>query len=195
MRNKVLLIFILAVLVSFTRAQRPKDLRISGITEVSHFSNGSLTSYGILVEYFLNKNFSMNYQYTFGTNQFGNFYAHFPGTVSWLVEAAKHNEDDYSTSVNDAWEVVLIATFAIPEGVCFHTYPRKWLEVAPFINPFSADYNILDNEHSTITASLGIRSHIKLTSHLSIVPHFGLKYIYKNNQTGTIYGIGLGWLF
>jgi len=195
MRNKVLLIFILVVFTTCydSKAQRSDDLRITGLTEVSHFGNGSLTSYGVLVEYFVNRSFSLNYQYSFGTNQFGRFYSHYPGTVSWLVNYFEDYE--FVLHGDHVWEAILIATFAIPEGVSFHTYPRKWLEIAPFINPFSADYNILDNDCSTITASLGIRTHLKLTTNLSIVPHFGLKYIYRNNQTGTIYGIGLGWLF
>ena len=195
--KKSILIFLFILLAVYTdiNAQRPKDLRISGIGEISHFANGNLSSYGILAEYFINKSFSLNYQYTFGTNQYGRSYAHYPGTVSWLVEAIKYNDDDYSASGTDAWEVILVATFGIPEGISFHTYPRDWLEIAPFINPFSADYNILDNQHSTITASIGIRAHVKLTHNLSLVPHFGLKHIYKNAQTGNFYGFGIGWLF
>ena len=196
MRKSIFIFLFILAVIADNNAQRPNDLRISGIGEVSHFANGSLSSYGILTEFFINNSFSLNYQYTFGTNQFGHFYAHYPGTVSWIVNYLEYFGDATNTfNESDAWMIILAGTFGIPEGISFHTYPREWLEIAPFINPFSADYNILDNQHSTITASIGIRAHVKLTHNLSLVPHFGLKHIYKNAQTGNFYGFGIGWLF
>ena len=197
MRNRVFVILVVVSLLAInSKAQQPNDdLRITGLTEISNFNNGTLTSYGVLVEYFLSKSFSINYQYSFGTNQFGNAYSHYPGTVSWAVDYSGYYTEGDMLSSGNLGDLIFIASFVIPEGISFHTYPRTWLEIAPFINPFSADYNILNNDHSTITASLGIRTHIKFTHHLSIVPHFGLKHIYTSNQNGILYGLGIGWLF
>ena len=195
MKN-IILLLILLFSMSLTRAQRVEDdLRITGLTEISNFSNGTLNSYGVLIEYFLSKSFSLNYQYSFGTNQFGNAYSHYPGTVSWAVDYSGYYTEGDMLSSGNLGDLVFIASFVIPEGISFHTYPRPWLEIAPFINPFTADYNILDNDRSTITTSLGIRTHIKLGKHLSIAPHFGLKHIYTSNQNGILYGLGIGWLF
>jgi len=196
MKTKALL-FILLILFSINiKAQRSGDLRIVWIAEVSHFNNGTLTSYGVFAELFISRSFSLNYQYTIGTNQYGNFYSHYPGTVSWLVESVKYYNFEYASYESpNFWIYILATTAIIPEGISFHTYPRQWLEIAPFFNPFSADYNILDNNHSTITASVGIRAHAKLGRHFSVVPHFGLKHIYKTSENGNFYGLGFGWLF
>ncbi len=196
MRTKAFLILVLILLNINIKAQRSGDLRIVGFAEVSHFNTGTLTSYGVFGEVFISRSFSLNYQYTFGTNQYGNFYSHYPGAVSWFVESVKYYDLEYATSEStDFWIYVLAATALVPEGISFHAYPRKWLEIAPFLNPFSTDYNILDNNHSTITASLGIRAHAKLGRHFSVVPHFGLKHIYKTSDNGNFYGLGIGWLF
>ncbi len=177
-------------------SQREGNFRVSTMSEISFFNFGTLTSYGVSVEYFLHKNFSLNYQYTLGVNQSNNTYIHFPGAVAGFVEMLRTDSYYYTTTTDeDGWEYLLLITFVIPEGVSFHTYPRKWLELAPFINPFAADYNILENKRSTITLSVGMKAHIKPTQSFSISPHFGLKHIYRNGQVGNFFGISMGWLF
>jgi hypothetical protein len=177
-------------------SQKEGKYRISGLAEITFLKNKTLTSYGVSVEYFIHKNFSLNYQYSFGINQNHNSYMHYPGTVAGLVEMFRSNSY-YITSGSDEEGLMylLFLTVVIPEGVSFHTYPRKWLEIAPFINPFAADFNILDNRRSTLTLSLGLRLHLKPVSNVSISPHFGLKHIYKNGNVGNFFGISMGILF
>ncbi len=189
-------IFILLNFSVFAFSQEAKNFRVSAVSEISNFNNGSLTSYGINVEYFVHHNFSLNYHYSLGINQFHNTYLHYPGGVAGLVELFR--TDSYylnNTSGSDGWGYVILLAFILPEGVGFHTYPREWLELEPYINPFSTDFNILDNKRSTITLSFGLKAHIKPVYNLSIAPHFGLKHIYKNAQVGTIFGISVGYLF
>lgn len=177
-------------------SQKAKNLRVSATSEFSFFNNGTLTSYGLSAEYFIHKNFSLNYQYTFGTNQMNNTYMHYPGSIAGLVEMFRTDSYYiYSNSNDEGWAYLLFLTCIIPEGVSFHTYPRSWLELAPFVNPFSADFNILDNRRSTITLSLGMKIHIKPVSNFSLSPHFGLKHIYKTGNVGTIFGFSFGLLF
>lgn len=177
-------------------AQDVKNFRISALGEISKFNNNNLTSYGVGIEYFVNKNLSLDYLYSFGINQRHHNYFHFPGSVAGLVEVMKN--DSYvliNSNSNEEISYILFLTFIIPEGISYHFYPRKWLEIAPFLHPFAADYNILDNYHSTITISIGLKCYIKPVKNFSISPHFGLKQIYKNGNVGTFFGISTGILF
>ncbi len=194
--KKLLLIgFCFIFLNSSSFSQRRGEFRIAAMSEISFFNVGTLTSYGLSGEYFVHKNFSLNYQYTIGINQNNQRYFHFPGAVAGFVEMFR-TDSYYATADNDddGWAYLLFLSFIIPEGVSFHTYPREWLELSPFVNPLSTDYNILENNRSTITLSIGMKMHLKPTPSFSISPHFGLKHIYKNGKTGNFYGIGMGWI-
>ena len=195
--KKLLLISFCLLTFSFASySQIRGEIRVSAMSEVSSFNFGTLTSYGFSAEYFANKNFSLNYQYTFGSNQYNNTYIHFPGAVAGFIEMIRSDSYILTSGANDdGWAYLLFLTFVFPEGISFHTYPRKWLELAPFIYPFSSDYNILDNYRSTITLSVGMKLYIKPTDSFSISPHFGLKHIYKNGKVGDFFGISMGWLF
>jgi hypothetical protein len=195
-RGKILIVLLCFLLPVYSNSQDRSNFRVSAISEISNYNNGTLTSYGFSVEYFIHHNFSFNYQYTFGINQFKNTYIHYPGGVAGLVELFRTDSYYlYSTSGDDGWSYIMLLAIILPEGVSFHTYPRKWLELAPFVNPFSTDFNIMDNKRSTITLSLGLKAHIKPTYNLSISPHFGIKHIYANGKVGTFMGISAGFLF
>ncbi|MFZ4401568.1 MAG: hypothetical protein ACOYO1_16165 [Bacteroidales bacterium] len=172
------------------------DIRAAAMSEVSFFNSGTLTSYGISAEYFIHKNFSLNYQYSFGFNQNKNTYIHFPGALAGFIEMIRSDSYFLTSGADDeGWTYLLLLTFVLPEGISFHTYPRNWIELAPFINPLSTDYNLLGNYRSTITLSIGMKLHIKPVETFSISPHAGLKYIYGNGKTGNYFGISMGWLF
>ena len=195
--KKLLLLSLYIFFFNITvRSQIEGNCRVAAISEVSFFNSGTLSSYGLSVEYFVHKNFSLNYQYTFGRNQNNNNYIHFPGAVAGFVEMFRTDSYYVTSGANDeGWAYLLLLTFVIPEGVSFHTYPRQWLEIAPFVNPLSTDYNILNNNRSSITLSLGMKIHIKPSESFSISPHFGLKHIYTNGKVGNFFGISMGWLF
>jgi len=166
------------------------------MSEISFLGNGILTSYGLNAEYFINKNFSLNYQYSLGINQFNNTYLHYPGAIAGLVEILRTDSYYFTSGSNDdGWAYIMILSCIIPEGVSFHTYPRKWLEIAPFINPFACDFNILNNDRSTLTFSLGLKTYIKPIYNFSITPYFGLKHIYRNSKAGSLFGFSVGYLF
>jgi hypothetical protein len=194
--KKLLLICICLFSFNFAGyAQRRGDFRVAVQSEVSFFNFGTLTSYGLSGEFFIHKNFSLNYQYSIGVNQNNDRYIHFPGAVAGFVEMFR--SDSYYANADtddDGWAYMLLLAFIIPEGVSFHTYPREWLELSPFVNPLTTDYNILGNNRSTLTLSLGMKMHLKPAPSFSISPHFGLKHIYKNGNTGNFYGIGIGWI-
>jgi len=176
-------------------AQRRGEFRVAAMSEISFFNAGTLTSYGLSGEYFVHKNFSLNYQYTLGVNQNNQRYLHFPGAVAGFVEMFRTDSYYATTGTDeDGWTYLLFLTFVIPEGVSFHTYPREWLELAPFVNPLSTDYNILENDRSTITLSVGMKLYLKPFPSFSIAPHFGLKHIYKTGKVGNFFGIGMGWI-
>ncbi len=188
-------IFILLINLS-SYSQRRGDIRVSAMSEISFFNSGTLTSYGLSGEYFIHRNFSLNYQYTLGVNQSNNTYIHYPGAVAGLIEMFRADPYFLTSGADDnGWAYLLFLTIIIPEGISFHTYPRDWLELAPFVNPFSTDYNIMGNMRSTITLSVGMKMHIKPTESFSISPHFGLKHIYSNGKVGNFFGIGMGWFF
>ncbi|MCX6230063.1 MAG: hypothetical protein NTZ33_00840 [Bacteroidetes bacterium] len=197
MKKQILVGLFLISFVFNVYSQTKGKFRISALTEISFFKNKTLTSYGFSGEFFVHRNFSLNYQYSIGYNQSLDTYMHYPGTVAGLVEMFRTDTYYFSYSANSEndWVYLLFITVVIPEGVSFHTYPRKWLEIAPFVNPFAADFNILDNRRSTITLSLGIRLHIKPVPNFSISPHFGLKHIYRNGNVGSFYGLSMGVLF
>ncbi len=196
LKKEVFAVFFIFIFSFFAISQEVKNIRVSAMSEISVFNNGNLTSFGFSAEFFIHRNFSLNYQYTLGINQFNNTYIHYPGGVAGLVEMFRSDSYYlYSSSGNDGWGYILILSFIIPEGVSFHTYPRNWLELAPYINPFSTDFNILDNRRSTITLSLGLKAYLKPTYNISISPHFGLKHIYRNGKVGTIFGFSIGYLF
>jgi hypothetical protein len=195
-KKNFITICFLSLFPLFVFSQEAKNIRVSAISEVSFFADGTLTSYGISAEYFVHRNFSLNYQYTLGINQKNKIYMHYPGGVAALVEMFRSDTYYlYSTSGDDGWGYILILAVILPEGISFHTYPRNWLELAPFVNPFSTDFNIIDNRRSTITLSLGLKAHIKPVYNFSISPHFGLKHIYKNGKVGHFFGVSLGLLF
>jgi hypothetical protein len=196
MKKGILLGIFFSFFFSFAYSQREGRYRIAAISEISFFNSKTLTSYGISAEYFIHKNFSLNYQYSFGTNQQHNSYMHYTASVAGIVELFR--SDSYyvvSGSDEEGLMYLILITFVIPEGISYHTYPRKWLEIAPFFNPLSADFNILDNKRSTITMSLGVKVHFKPLSNFSVSPHFGLKHIYRNKDVGNFYGLSVGYLF
>lgn len=177
-------------------SQRNGNYRVAVLNEISFFNSGTLTSYGFSAEYFIHKNFSLNYQYSLGINQKNNTYLHYPGAVAGFVEMFRTDSYFIASSANeDGWAYLLFLTFVIPEGVSFHTYPRKWLELSPFINPLGCDFNILDNNRSTLTFSVGLKIYFKPSEFFFISPHFGLKHIYRNSEAGNFYGISMGWMF
>jgi hypothetical protein len=196
MKKVFLLGIFYSFFICFAYSQKEGRYRISGLSEISFFNNKTLTSYGISVEYFIHKNFSLNYQYSFGINQQHNTYMHYTASIAGIAEIFR--SDSYylvSSSNEESWMYFILITFVIPEGISFHSYPRKWLEIAPFINPLSADFNILDNNRSTLTMSLGLKLYFKPVYNFSISPHFGLKHIYKNRDVGNFYGLSIGYLF
>jgi hypothetical protein len=198
MKSKKLVLISLSILILHfaSYSQIRGDFRVAALSEVSFFNSGTLTSYGLSAEFFVHKNFSLNYQYSFGINQNNNEYFHFPGAVAGLIEMFRSDSYFLTSSTNDeGWAYLLFLTFVLPEGVSFHTYPRQWIELAPFINPFSTDFNILDNKRSTITLSVGMKLHLKPTESFSISPHFGLKHIYRNGKVGNFWGLSMSWLF
>lgn len=195
-RFRFFFVLIYFLLPFYAISQEKSNFRVAALSEISNFNNGTLTSYGFSVEYFVHRNFSLNYQYTLGINQMNNTYIHYPGGIAGLVEMFRSDSYYlYSTSGDDGWGYILLLSIILPEGVSFHTYPRNWLELAPFVNPFSTDFNILDNRRSTITLSVGMKAYLKPVYNFSISPHFGLKHIYRNGKVGTIFGISIGYLF
>lgn len=193
--TKLQIFLLLLLLFKIAYSQEKGSYRVSGISEITAYNSDFLSSYGISIQYYLNKHFSLNYHYSFGYNQKNKFYSHFNGSLIAFAELLKVGNFYTIDADNDGMAYLLLLSILIPEGISFHTYPRQWLEISPFINPLNADYNILNNNKSILTLSLGMRSGFKLTNRVTFSPHFGVKYIYQVKDICYIYGVSIGYTF
>jgi len=192
---KFFVIIILIISNKISISQEKGTYRICGITEITSYNSNFLSSYGISIQYFVNKYFSLNYHYSFGMNQNHKLYSHFNGSLIAFAELLKVNNYYSIDADNDGMAYLMLLSLIIPEGISFHTYPREWFEIAPFVNPLIADYNILNNKKSTLTLSVGMRTYFNPTNRVAISPHFGIKYIYSVKDVCYLYGFSIGYSF
>jgi hypothetical protein len=192
---KVLILIISLLLSNSSFSQEKGSCRLSVTNEITSYNPGYLTSYGITFQYFVNKYFSLNYHYSFGYNQKNKFYSHYNGSLIAFAELIKTSNYYNISSDNDGLIYLLFISLFIPEGISFHTYPRKWLEISTFINPLGADYNIFNDKKTALTLSLGVKTIFKPTNRVSFSPHFGTKYIYSKSDISYIYGVSIGYTF
>jgi len=192
---KLQLFILFLILCKTSHPQEKGSFKIGCITEITSYKSDFLSSYGVSINYYISKSFSLNYHYSLGFNQNNNLYLHFNGSLIAFAELLKFNNYYSIDASNDGMAYLLFLSLVIPEGISFHTYPRKWLEISPFINPLNADYNILNNKKSTLTFSCGMQTCFKPTSRVSFSPHFGIKYIYSLKDICTLYGVSIGYTF
>jgi len=174
------------------QSQEKGCFRISAQYEFTSLNTGDIQSYGLLGEYYLSPYLSLDYSYTLGKNKYNERYYHFPGAVAALISLfgeGYYYEQIYYDDFDDG---LIYLSLILPEGIGIHTYPVDWLEVSPFIYPFGADYNIQGYEQSSICMTFGFRSNIRITSQFSISSLFGLRKIYRNGDTGYLYGFSAG---
>ncbi len=170
------------------------NFRIAFNSNYSSFNFQDNNSMGFSVEYFLGPHISLDYNYAFGKNKYNETCYYFPGTVAGFVLLFG---DDilYDPYFLEDYQEVVILSLIIPEGISFHTYPRYWLEVAPYFYPFSADYNFSNYDLPSLSWALGIKVYFKPLPRLSVSSGFGIKNRYSNAYTTQNYSFSAGWLF
>ncbi len=181
-KNILFLSFLFFVIISIS-AQNKGDFRIGlyghGITNQTNV----LPQFGLTGEYFLSHNISLNYKYGLGVNSEGKAMGHINPSILGLAFASYASAD------------LLIYSFLIPEGVCYHIYPNNFLEIAPFINPLGAEINLYEDAPILLSCGFGANIHFKPTNSISITPNVGATIIYKTGELLSTFGLSLNYIF
>lgn len=181
---KSILFLVFLTIISFQlKSQDKGDIRFGINGQVAMWQGKMLPQFGLVGEYFLNHKFSLNYRYSFGLNPYDNITAHINPSILGLAFASYTSLD------------LLIYTFFIPEGVCYHVYPNEKLEIAPYINPLGAEINWYEDSPILLSCAFGVNLHIKPVEKFYISPNIGATVIYKNGEITPSYGLSLNYLF
>jgi len=188
----IIIVFVFTTFNSFS--QEKGNIRFSFQSDYSSYNQSDLQFYGISWEIFIGRHFTLDYHYSIGNNQYGEKCYYFPGSMAVMVMA--YGEDIlYDPYFFEDNAELFLLSLIIPEGISYHAYPRRWLELAPFIYPLSSNYNFSGYHISSIILSFGFKVYFKPIPNLSISPIFGLQKKYSNGETSQNVGIAVGWLF
>ncbi|NVO02468.1 MAG: hypothetical protein HXX09_07160 [Bacteroidetes bacterium] len=178
MKRILLLLFLFGITTNIVFSQESDNFRLSGTVE--HFSLGSDNQlmFGLNGELFLSEKFSLNYKYTMGVNKDGDFVYHTPAGAIGVYFI-------------DIWELMVFSVM-IPEGVSYHQYPNKWLEVSPYLNPLGCEYNSNYN-NLNLSCTAGVKLHIKADK-FNFSPNVGVLYLYGHNDPSLNLGLSVGYL-
>ena len=89
----------------------------------------------------------------------------------------------------------ILYSLMIPEGVGYHAYPNKFLEISPYVNPLGAEINLTGNSTFDLSCSIGMTIHFKPIDEMTISPNLGTVIIYKTGETFPVAGISLDYRF
>ena len=192
--HKKAIFFLLFFTTLCSYGQQNGNVRFSFQTDYLSYNHYDIQSYGLSWEIFIGRHFALDYHYAMGRNNFGGTCYYFPGSVAVIVMLYGEEAFYDPYFFEDNAELMLL-TFFIPEGISYHSYPRKWLELAPYFYPFSSNYNFSGYKLSSIMFSLGFKIHIKPLPNFSISPSYGMQIKYNTGQTSQNIGLAIGWLF
>ena len=183
MKKNIFILFIILFSTLISKSQDDGDFRIGAYGQAITIGDHVIPQYGLMGEYFLSHNFSLNYKYGLGYNPDGETMGHINPSILGFCFLA------YSTP-ND-----LIWAFMIPEGVSYHVYPNNLIEIAPYINPLGSEINLYHYPSIVLSCSFGINLHIKPTEDLSFSPNMGAIIIYGNSEILPSFGFSINYNF
>jgi hypothetical protein len=175
-----------------------QHVRLSPMAEVFEMGGARGMGFGLRAEIFVSPAISLDYQYLFGVNTQGNFYTYYPGAMAGaLMLSTQYYANPWSVNqwYYQGTDGLLALALLIPEGISIHLHPHERIELAPFLAPLGAGFNVRNNERSSLTATLGLRAHFKPVSFLSLSPHLGMRALYSTGEVGLVYGFGIGFSF
>ena len=170
-------LFICTSLIS--NSQESGDFRFGVYTQLNSYRGNEMPMSGVSGEFFISPSFSLNYKYGLGLNNSGDYTMHFNPSIFGLL---------YVNSVE-----LFILSFVIPEGVSYHVYPRRSIELAPYINPLGSEFNFYESPNVVLSCSFGINIHLKPTENLSISPNLGGMVFYRNGELMPSMGVSLNY--
>jgi hypothetical protein len=183
--KKSLIIFIIILysnVIGFT--QEKGDFRLGMYGQTLSFRDQILPQFGLVGEYFLSHNFSMNYRYGLGYNSNGDIMGHINLSLIGIAYAASMS----STSDELLW------TFMIPEGFSYHAYPNDFLEIAPYVNPLGSEINLYENTSIMLSCAFGMNIHFKFDD-FSFTPNLGAIIMYGNGEIVPAFGFSINYNF
>ncbi|MBN3033947.1 MAG: hypothetical protein JW861_00025 [Bacteroidales bacterium] len=194
MKRHFILIFIInIVFFNHSMSQEGGSLRISFATHIMSTPYDELSGYGISIEIFVSPSVAFDYQYLLGNNSDGDHCYYFPGSMAAMLFLFGEELylDPYFYEEND-W---IWFTLLIPDGISLHTYPRKWIEIAPFIHPLAGDFNLNGGRTPGVSLEFGFRTCLKPLPWFSVAPLFALRKNYSEPGLNHIVGLHTGFLF
>ncbi len=199
MKTRLIQCYVLILWCGWTAAGLPaQHVRLAPMAEIFEMGGARGMGFGLRVEVFVSHAISLDYQYLFGQNTQGNFYTHYPGTMAGaLMLSTQYYANPWSVSQwsYQGTDGLLALALLVPEGISLHLYPHDKIELAPFIAPLGAGFNVRNNNRSSLCATLGLRAHYKPVEFLSISPHLGMRALYSTGDVGLVYGLGIGFSF
>jgi hypothetical protein len=171
-------------------AQAEGGMRVSGFYQFGYYNFGDVSNGGISVEIFLNDDISLDYSFALGSNSGSGTSYHLPALIGELCEAVDMGIYFYYEELDDD---LLYLSFLIPEGISYHAYPRKWLELAPFVYPLGAEYNLRDDFRSFMHLTAGLKTVFHPSGSSSVAVSTGFRKFYSTREFGQIMSVGIGW--
>jgi hypothetical protein len=183
MMKKLLIVFIITFSCSLTSFSQVKgDIRLGMYGQALSFRDQMLPQFGLVGEYFLNHNFSMNYRYGIGYNSNGGVMGHINLSLLGIAYAAS-----MSSSEELLWSLM------IPEGFSYHAYPNDFVEISPYINPLGSEINLYENTSIMLSCAFGMNIHFKPVVDFSFSPNLGAIIMYGNGEIVPTFGFSISY--
>lgn len=182
--KKILLALVFAffsVLAGMT--QDKGDFRLGLYGQAISFREHVLPQYGLVGEYFLSHNFSMNYRYGLGYNSNGEITGHINPSLLSIAYLASASADEF------------IWAFLIPEGFSYHAYPNEFIEISPYLNPLGSEINLYDKNPIVLSCAFGMNLHVKPVENMSFTPNIGAIVIYGKGEMVPTFGFSMNYNF
>ena len=179
--RKYLIIGLLICTSLISNSQEQGNFRLGFYTQLNSYRSNQIPISGICGEYFISSYFSLNYKYGLGLNNNGEYTAHL-------------NPSTYGLIYTESAELFLLL-FIIPEGVSYHIYPKKAIEIAPYFNPLGSEYNFYENPKIVLSCNFGMSIHLKPSEFFSIAPNLGATVIYRNGEVIPVMGLSVNYNF
>lgn len=184
MKIKTILIFIFLSITIAGTTQNRKVFRLGTFGQMTYISNDIIPQYGISAEIFVTNNISLNYKYAVGIDQNGEINGHINPSIFLLPFAYSYE--------------AFLGILLIPEGVSYHFFISDYLELAPYINPLSAEVNLYDNKPLLLSGAIGLNTYLNKATpinDLSIGINCGMLIIYGDGTIAPTLGFSLNYIF
>jgi hypothetical protein len=129
----------------------------------------------------------MNYRYGLSHNTDGQVGGHINPSLIGLAYLV------YAGGGTSGEELIL--SFMIPEGLSYHVYPNKFIEVAPYINPLGSEINLTGNNTFDFSCSFGMAVHVIPAKNMSVTPNLGGILLYRNGEVLPVIGVSVNYNF